>query len=248
MRLARRATHDWIAATTGPIAARPAATSSVPISAPTAPRVPAGASPPSGAFYVVDAELEQLPAQLRRCVLQLSGVGISLEPHGDGDFGRGFDSPECPRPILTDWICGALAFVKRSRRPTSCRRRASARSAPRRRPQRRPLGPYARTPDGRRRGRCRSASGRWGPRQASRARTPGRGRPGAGSWTISASSPTSATSTIARPPSLPRATPRSPSTPNRIGLPACRRIWFASLTSFSVSAANAPSLNTGQFW
>ena len=37
-------------------------------------------------------------------------------------------------------------------------------------------------------------------------------------------------------------------TPKRIGLPASSLIWFASLTSFSVSAANAPSLNTGQFW
>src|SRR5262249_12966475 len=50
LRLARRATHDWIAATIGPIAARPAATSSVPISAASTPRVPAGAGPPLGAF------------------------------------------------------------------------------------------------------------------------------------------------------------------------------------------------------
>ena len=32
------------------------------------------------------------------------------------------------------------------------------------------------------------------------------------------------------------------------GWPASRRIWLASLVSLSVSAANAPSLNTGQFW
>ena len=50
--------------------------------------------------------------------------------------------------------------------------------------------------------------------------------------------------------STPRAwaTPRSSSAPNLIGLPAWSLIWLVSLTSLSVSAANAASLNTGQFW
>ncbi len=49
------------------------------------------------------------------------------------------------------------------------------------------------------------------------------------SWTRSASSPTSATSAMARLPSVPWTTPRSPSEPKRIGLPCSRRIWFVDL-------------------
>ena len=106
----------------------------------------------------------------------------------------------------------------------------------------------ARTPAAARRRRCRSASGTVGfsARRASEKARPGSGREGRAR--SARRSPTSATSTIARPPSGPRHTPMPFST--RSGSAGRRSADLIGVLGLLLGQRGEPrpSLNTGQFW